>query len=192
MLDTSDIRKQLINEYLAGNIKDTGYDCENGDKYVEVRNVIFEVDKPCIFDEIVIENKRMDENWYIRSYDPRIENQFSSLIERIVENPNTRQAVLVLAQQDELETPGYVCTIYMHVFLDKKNDNEYDVEYSVHMRSNDSIDFVTDVQWHNKIFNRIMKELKEKTNWKLNRRNIIWNVDSIQLYSQYFDKIKIQ
>ena len=128
--------------------------------------------------------------WYVENYEPRLKNQFENLINRIIENPNTRQGILVLAQPDELETPGFICTIYMHIFFDKTNENEYDVEYSVHMRSNDSIDFVTDVQWHNKIFSKIIDDIEKRTNWKLNKKNIIWNVDSIQLYSQYFDKIK--
>ena len=33
---------------------ETGYDCPSGLEYVEIRNALFEVDKPYIFDKLII------------------------------------------------------------------------------------------------------------------------------------------
>lgn len=187
MLNINDIRQLFIDKYKSGQYKETGYDCSEGNEYIELRNIIFEVDQNYIFKQ-EYPTIRMDENWYIKNYEPRINIQIDNLINRIVENPLTRQAVLVLAHQYELEKPGFICTIYIHIFLDKvinkDNIEEYNIEYSVHMRSNNVMDFITDIQWNNKIFEIIIKQLKERTNWKLNKKNIIWCVDSLHIYKK--------
>ena len=190
MLKTSDIERLFLTELNNFNIKDSGYDCVNGNKYIELRNLIFEVDKPYIFD-IKVDKERMDDEWYVKYYEPRINHQFPGVINYLINNPNTRRAVLSLNQENEIYDPnGYVCTMYMHIFLDKVNDNEYDIEYSVHMRSNEVSDFMTDIKWHNKILNKIISLLQEKRNWKINKKNIIWFVDSFQVYEKNFEKIQ--
>ena len=181
MKKTHDIKLLLSKELNASHIRETGYDCDEGNRYVEIRNVVFEVDKPYIFES---DREKMDDSWYIENYEPRIIPQLENLVDRIVENPFTRQAVLVLAGQNELETPGFICTIYTHIFLDKINENEYDIEYSVHMRSNNVIDFNTDIRWNEKIFGIIIKKIEERTNWKLNKKNIVWFADSIHIYEK--------
>lgn len=181
MLNTEDIKKLLSNEFISGNIRETGYDCDEGNRYVEVRNVVFEVDKPYIFES---DREKMDDSWYVENYEPRIIPQIENFVDRIINNPFTRQAVLVLAGQNELETPGFICTIYTHMFLDKIDENEYEAEYSVHMRSNNVIDFNTDIKWNEKIFDIIIEKIKEKTNWKLYKKNIVWFADSIHIYEK--------
>ena len=183
MKHINDIRQLFIEEYKSGRYKETGYDCSEGNEYIELRNVVFEVDQKYIFKPDNI-NIRMNEYWYIKNYEPRINFQIDNLINRLIENPLTRQAILILAHQYELESPGFICTIYIHIFLDKINNNEYDIEYSVHMRSNNVIDFITDIQWNDKIFEIIIKQLKNKTGWKLNKKNIIWCVDSLHIYKK--------
>lgn len=189
MLKTKDIRDLLISEIKNNNIKDSGYECVNGRKYVEIRNYIFEVDEPYIFD-IPITDERMSPEWYDEFYDWRIRYQIPGVINYLCQNPNTRRAVLSLNQEQEIYDPqGYVCTMYMHIFLDKKSDNEYDIEYCVHMRSNEAFDFCSDVRWHNKILDEIVKELEERMMWKINKKNLIWNVDSFHVYEKHFNDI---
>lgn len=189
MLKTEDVKELLKDQILCGIVKDVGYNCENGSKYVEIRNVIFEADKPSIFN-VYRDKERMDPQWYVTYYEPRINPQFDKCIQYLIENPNTRRAILALNEEDEIFHPeGYVCTVFIHFFLDKIADNEYATEYIVHLRSNDAIDYPTDYKWNNKIYDRIINEVTKRTGWKLYKKNIIWNVDSLHVYSQFFDYI---
>ena len=51
MQKTSDIKNLLLEELKNNNIKETGYNCQSGSKYVEIKNAIFEVDNDRIFDK---------------------------------------------------------------------------------------------------------------------------------------------
>ena len=181
MLNTEDIRKGLEMQYLAGVVKDAGYDCVNGRNYVELRHIVFEIDKPYIFEETLLNNPRMDDKWYVENYEPRITNQIDGLVETIVKNPATRQATLVLARQDEHETNDHICTMYIHMFLDRIGVDTYSSQYSVNLRSNDAVDFVSDVKWNNKIYDIIIDKIHEKTGWEIWKTKMIWHADSFQL-----------
>lgn len=182
MIKIKDIREALTWEVYNNNVKETGYDCLNGSSYVEIRNVVFECDEDCIFDNIP-KLPYMEDDWYTKNYDPILYkgNQVYKCIAKLVNNPNSRQAVLIISSTDNLQ-----CTMYIHVSLLKIGDG-YELEYSVHMRSNDSVEFRTDLEWHKGVYSYIYKALSKFYNVK--RKNIIWCVDSLQLYSQYFDKI---
>lgn len=188
MIKTNDVNQLLVNEIINNNIKDSGYNNRNGRYYVEIRNVIFEADKNYIFENI---NKldKFDDNWYIKHYESRFASQYQFLINKILFNPFTRQAILILPNYNDIEKNNqYPCTIFIHIFLNTFKDG-FEVEYIVHMRSSDVIDYQTDLIWNNKIYNKIIKDLEKQTNWKLYRKNIIFNVDSIQVYKNYFNKI---
>ena len=150
MLNISDIRKLLIQEVVCRNIKETGYDCLNGNRYVEIRNVVFECDEDCIFAHIP-KLPYMEDDWYEKNYDPLLYNddQLIRCLNKIADNPNTRQAVIIMSSTDNLQ-----CTMYMHVSL-LKNKGEYELEYSVHMRSNDAVEFRTDYQWHKQVYAKV-------------------------------------
>ena len=190
MLKTEDIGDLFLYELKNNHIKDSGYSCVNGDKYIEIRNKIFEVDKPYIFD-IPYTNERMTPEWYDTFYDWRIRYQIPGVIDYLSENPNSRRAILSLNQENEIYDPqGYVCTMYMHIFLDKIDTDTYEMEYSVHMRSNEAFDFMSDLKWHTRIREEIIDKLKERNpSWKIIKKNFIWNVDSFQVYEKHFKEI---
>lgn len=189
MLNTNDIRYLLLEELKNNNVKDAGYDCFNGRQYVELRNVIFHVDKDKIFDEVP-PLERMTPQWYEENYDPILNknNQFEKCIKKLRENPATRQAVIIMGDINEFDYPVFICTMYMHIFLDSNDDGTYNLEYTVHMRSNDAIEFDTDVQWHRKIINRIIEKIKDK--YYIKDVNMFWNADTIHLYSHFWNEIQ--
>ena len=185
----NDIKYKLLKELKWGRIKDCGYDCVNGRKYVEIHNAMFEVDKFKIFDNIP-PLERMTTVWYEQNYDPILEqnDQLNKCIQKLLDNPNTRQAVIIMGDVNEFDKDFFICTMYMHIFLNHIEDNKYEFEYIVHMRSNDVIEFDTDILWHYTVINRIIKQLKLKYN--IVNRKIIWNADTIHLYSQFFDDVQ--
>ena len=187
MLNTEDVRKLLLAKYDNNYIKDAGYDSPNGRKYVEIRNVIFQADKNEIFQPI--DNiKRMDESWYVENYEPKINAQIPELIKKLINNPASRQATLILQSYNAYMSNDFPCTVYIHLFLDKMKENTYMSEYSVHMRSSDAMDFATDIVWNNKIYDKIITKISEETGWTIYKSYIIWNADSFQLSLKNFIK----
>ena len=184
MLKVKDIRKSLINEIHNGTVKEVGYKCLNGDRYIEIRNVVFECDEDCIFSNIP-KLPYLEDSWYAENYSPLLlqDDQLVKAWNKLADNPNSRQAVIIISSTDNLQ-----CTMYMHVSLIKCNEG-YELEYVVHMRSNDSIEFRSDLKWHKNVYKYLFNRLS--IFYDLKRKNIIWNVDSLQLYEQYFgDAVK--
>ena len=186
MYKQDDIRYLLREELHNHNIKDCGYDCFNGRRYVELRNVIFKVDKDKIFDNIP-PLERMTPEWYIENYDPILDrnNQLVKCIKRLIDNPHSRQAVIIMGDVNEYDLPAFICTMYMHMFLIEKSNGHYDFEYTVHMRSNDAIEFDTDLIWHKTVIDKILKALK--LFYEIDDIRIYWNADTIHLYEQFWE-----
>lgn len=186
-----DIKYKLLKELKWDHIKETGYDCNSGIKYVEVKNALFEVDKDRIFNTIP-QLSYMSPQWYIDNYDPILNknDQLNKCISKLVENTNSRQAVIIMGDTNEFDNIDntFICTMYMHIFLNKIKYDVYELEYIVHMRSNDCIEFITDLQWHKKLYNDILNQLREKTKLMIMPKNIIWNADTIHLYEQFFEQ----
>ena len=189
-MKTKDIKDLLIKEIQKGNIKQTGYMCLSGSEYIEIRNALFEVDKPYIFDNVK-SYERVPDSWYVENYDPILlrNNQFENFINKLGNNPLTRQAIIFMGDTSEYNGDGMICTMYMHVFLDHIKDNDYNMEYIVHMRSNDAIEFGNDIQWHHKIIDKIIGFLSKLYNINIIDTNIIWNADSFHVYKDYFNLI---
>ena len=182
MQKTSDIKNLLLEELKNNNIKETGYNCQSGSKYVEIKNAIFEVDNDRIFDNIQ-KLSYMGPQWYIDNYDPILlkNDQLNKCINKLIDNVNSRQAIIIMTSPDDFYNVDTICTTYMHIFLNKIKNNEYELEYIVHMRSNDCIEFITDLQWHKKIYNIILNKLKENIDIIIKEKNIIWNADTFHL-----------
>lgn len=182
MLNVNDIRNLLIEQISLNNIKETGYNCLNGNKYVELRNVVFGCTEDCIFANIPQLETATDE-WYEENYTPLLykDEQLERCWNKLVNNPNSRQAVIIISSTDNLQ-----CTMYVDVSL-IKHDYKYELEYVVHMRSNDSVEFRTDLKWHKKVYEYLFEKLSKY--YVLERKNIIWFANSLQLYSQYFPKV---
>ena len=82
-----------------------------------------------------------------------------------------------------------ICTMYMHVMLDKAENGNYDMDYIVHMRSSDAVEFGNDMEWHYKIA-FIIKFMLENAGVKVNKEvRFIWNADTFHLYKESVDKL---
>ena len=190
-MKTEDIKQQLINEILKGNIKQTGYMCPSGSEYIEIRNALFEVDKDYIFDTARL-YMRVPDSWYEEHYDPILKrnDQFNKMLEKLGNNPNTRQAIIYMGDSSEYSNGDEViCTMYMHIFLDHIKDNYYKMTYIVHMRSNDAIEFGNDIRWHRKIIENISIYLYNKYDMSISESQIFWNADSFHVYKDYFNLV---
>ena len=185
-----EIRQAFIDKIKKGEIQETGYDCPSGNEYVELRNVQFVVNRYFIFPE-VRSLDRVHYQWYMDNYEPILlrNNQFDKCIEKLGKNDKTRQAVLIMGDVQEFDSDYFICTMYMHIFLDKQEDGSYNMMYIVHMRSNDAIEFGNDIIWHKNIAARICYTLKQKYGYDVNLPTIVWNADSFHVYKEYFHKI---
>ena len=81
-----------------------------------------------------------------------------------------------------------ICTMYMHVMLDKNELGLYYMDYIVHMRSSDAIEFGNDIKWHMKIISKIRAALHER-NIPICNCRIMWNADTFHVYEHCFKKI---
>ena len=117
-------------------------------------------------------------------------DQFNKFIHKLGNNPLTRQAVLFMGSVDEYDNENeMICTMYMHVFLNKIENDNYTMDYVVHMRSNDAIEFGNDIRWHLKLIDKISKFLFSLFYINIIDTKIIWNADSLQVYKEYFNSI---
>lgn len=185
-----EIRKAFIDKIRNGEIKETGYDCPSGNEYVELLFIQFIVERDYIFPEVP-KLDRVKYQWYIDNYDPILEynDQFNKCIDKLGKNYKTRQAVLMMGDVAEIDENYVICTIYMHIFLDKIDDGTYNMTYIVHMRSNDAIEFGNDIIWHKNLIARIRTALKEKYGYITNTPTIVWDADSFHVYREFFEQI---
>lgn len=185
MLKTEDIKRGLIFELENQNVKDCGYDCFNGRQYVELRNVVFEADRPQIF-ETIHPLERMTDEWYEENYDPLLDinGQLDKAINSLINNKMSRHGVIFMGSPEEHDHKDFICTMYMNISI-----VDDCLEYVVHMRSNDVIEFDTDLQWHLKVYAIIYKRLWD-AGLKVSRKNIIWAADTIHLYQQFWEDAK--
>lgn len=187
MLNTKDIKTLLVNKILKGPVKDAGENCPSGRYYVELRNVCFQVDKPYIF-ALLKKYDRIDPQWYVENYEPKLGNQLENVVDRILKWPETRQAVILMSDENGMMTDN-VCTMYMHIMLDKAKDGSYDMDYIVHMRSSDVVEFGNDFEWHFKIAAIINYKLVKAGLNVNNEIRFIWNADTFHMYDSCYNKI---
>ena len=187
MLNTEDVRKLLIDEVVAGNIHDTGYDCPSGNQFYEIKNATFYCDKDYIC-KGMHRYDRVDPQWYVDNYETVIRRteQLTQCVSKLSENPSTRQAVIMITGPD-IFYKDPVCTLFSHVTLDKNGDNDfatYNMTYTVHMRSSDAIEFGNDYQWHVKMIKEIISMLSDNSIW-VSDVKVVWVADSFHIYKDF-------
>lgn len=187
MLKTNDIEKLLLNKMSLGLTKDAGYDCPSGRRYVELRNVMFLVDKPYIFKNMK-KYGRISPQWYEDNYTPKAATQIDNVVNRIVSCPETRQAVILMSDENGMMVDN-ICTMYMHIMLEKKENGQYDMEYIVHMRSSDAIEFGNDIEWHFKLLSTIKLQLMNHGLDICQNVKVIWVADTFHVYDHCFGNI---
>ena len=147
---------------------------------VEIQNAHFICDKPYIVDGTKCD---VDLTWYEKNYHPLIEkgDQLTEVVNKLVKDPCSRQAVICLASpEDHIDgNPGYICTIYMQVFL-----NDDTLKYIVNMRSSDVARFPVDYKWHTTVYCTLAQALANRLKRPIKSAPIEWNAGSLHIYEK--------
>lgn len=129
--------------------------------------------------------------WCVFSKDNH--EQFNHVIDAIVDDNNTKQAVIyytrptIHEQWNDGVHASYdmICTCYVSYLL-----REGKVNACVHMRSNDVwYGLRNDLAWQQWVLKLVVEELNYK-GVKCTAGKIIWNADSLHLYSRNVDEAK--
>lgn len=119
--------------------------------------------------------------------------QFNHVIDAIVDDNNTKQAVMYYTRPNIHEqwndgvhaNHDMICTCYVSYLL-----REGKVNACVHMRSNDIwYGLRNDLAWQQWVFKAVIEELNCK-GVKCTAGKIIWNADSLHLYSRNVNEAK--
>ena len=187
---TDDIRQALFAEGKHSHFHKTGHEVpQQGSEYVELRNVTFECDKNFIIDAPEYENLS-SLLWYAQNYEPLIMHQVPNVINKLVADIDTRQAILQFYDADENTGNDMICTMYVSLRLDKTDGSPYILTYTVHMRSSDVREFRSDLRWHKQVANSIIKELSHKFGQDVWLKPIVWYADSLQCWDKDWEFLK--
>ena len=177
-----EIVKILLNKFKSVELSEESYRISNLGKFLEIQNCHFICEHPYIFKEIC--SNEYDEKWYEDNYFPIISKQLPKCIELLCDEPDTRRAILVLADRECYDKNDFICTEYVQLFL---NGNH--IKYIVNMRSSDIAKFPTDYNWHLGILNKIKNELEDKMGKIYIKDPIEWNAGSLHIYENDIKKI---
>lgn len=164
---------------------------------IELQAVSFECDTEYIIPNFA--STEYDDNWYLTYYEPRIKSkhiihptthefmsQYDYVLRKLQTDRYTRQAMLIMTSETEYDRNGLMmCLISMQYFINK---NQLDVV--VNMRSSDVYRFHQDLLWQKKILSQLVNDYNKDTEHKLVCGKIVWNVGSLHIYKQYWDKLK--
>ena len=183
---TKDIRIALMQEGKHGHFHVSGHILpQQGKEYVELRNVTFICDKNYIIDAPEYDELK-DLSWYAKNYEPLIVWQLPNVVQKLVDDPDTRQAVLQFYDPDkwEKEKQDMICTMYSSFRMDTNKSGDYFLTYTVHMRSSDIREFRSDIRWHNKLVSEVAKALSDKLDAQVWSYPTIWYADSLQCWDK--------
>lgn len=94
-------------------------------------------------DELVPWNANMaqfsdDGQTFFGAYGPRIQSQLDYVVQKLVEDPSSRQAGLTIWRENPPPTKDYPCTVSMFFHLNQLDDNQQVLDMTVFMRSSDT------------------------------------------------------
>lgn len=121
-------------------------------------------------------------------------NQFDHCVKRLLDDPHTREACMIYTRpsmQTDCTYHGmhdFMCTYSTQVFLNEVRDdiNVYQLDYTVFMRSNDSVfGYTSDILWHRHVQSKMVDELN-RYNLNVIKGDIIWNAASLHVYERHF------
>ena len=96
------------------------------------------------------------------------------MLQQLNDNIWSRRAILTYNNPDDIT----VCTNYTNCLI-RANGRKNILNYFVHMRANDAVEYRTDNQWHKYVIEEhIIPNLK----WYIDEYNIYWNADTFHWY----------
>lgn len=119
-------------------------------------------------------------------------NQFDHCLNRLLDDHHTREACMIYTRpsmQVDCNSNGmhdFMCTYATQVFLNEVSDNKYKLDYTVFMRSNDSVfGYTSDIVWHRHVQSKMVYELN-RHDIDVDAGDIIWNAASLHVYERHF------
>lgn len=131
-------------------------------------------------------------------YDPENYNQYDHCLNSLLNDYETRQAVMIYTRpsmQEEwnkFDMHDFMCTHYVQCFLNKiehpENDVEvYELKYIVYQRSCDAVyGFNNDLQWHKHVYDKLYNDLVEHGVVMGEKKNIEYNCGSLHVYKRHY------
>lgn len=126
-------------------------------------------------------------------------DQFNHCVKRLLDDPHTREACMIYTRpsmQVDCNANGmhdFMCTYATQVFLNEIGTNKYKLDYTVFMRSLDSVyGYCNDFLWAQHVQNKMVDELKRYNRFKddIIAGDIIWNAGSLHVYSRHFKHLE--
>lgn len=171
MKTEKDIFNELMGELNAHRFHDVGYDNIRGNKMIMLHDVNFTATYGYVIPNHDDYEDMKDGSWYKNNYRPIVDAQYDKVLNHLRNNKNSRQAIFFYGSQKEHEYDEMICTMYVNAYVE--NDV---LVYSVHMRSNDVIEYQTDVKFHESVVMKLCKDL----GYVICR--IEWHVDNFHMY----------
>ena len=119
-------------------------------------------------------------------------SQYNHCIERLIDDLHTREACMIYTRpsmQVDCNANGmhdFMCTYATQVFLNEVREGTYQLDYTVFMRSNDSVyGFCNDVVFARYVQSKMADDLIAKGINVING-DIIWNAASLHVYERHF------
>jgi len=186
ILTEEDIKKEFRHKYQNKEFK---FDRRTNQKFIEIVNASFISETGYI---IYHDHYITDEQWYVDNYEPLMMDKIDYVVNKIKEDPDTRQAYIAMLYPNKYYNDDMICTIGMQVIYHKDTKK---LDYIVNMRSNNACEYTMDSLWHCKIFTMILNRLISEMDNDICPGYLYWNVASLHLYEEDFkflsDKTKI-
>lgn len=119
-------------------------------------------------------------------------NQFDHCVKRLLDDHYTREACMIYTRpsmQIDCNANGmhdFMCTYSAQVFLNETDNDKYKLDYTVFMRSNDTVfGYTSDIVWHRYVQSKMVNELK-RYDRDVIAGDIIWNAASLHVYERHF------
>ena len=152
-----------------------------------------EGDVPLIWKKVADVNGDINSNYGWMIFSKENGSQYKNCLWNLVNDTTTRQAVMIYnrpeMQQDwnKNHKHDFCCTFAVQYFLNKIEENKYELNTFVLMRSNDAVfGYDNDVIWQNYVRNKPANEISERLNCDIIINDIIWYASSLHVYERHF------
>ena len=149
---------------------------------------------PKIWEMCADKDGKINSNYGWGIWSDENKNQFDHCVKRLLDDPHTREACMIYTRpsmQTDCNENGmhdFMCTYSTQVFLNEVRDdiNVYQLDYTVFMRSNDSVfGYTSDILWHRHVQSKMVDSLIAN-GLNVIKGDIIWNAASLHVYSRHF------
>ena len=149
-------------------------------------------DVPKIWQACADKDGKINSNYGWCIFSDENSSQYDHCLNRLLDDHHTREACMIYTRpsmQVDCNSNGmhdFMCTYSTQVFLNPINEFGYDLDYTVFMRSNDSVyGFCNDVIWAKHVRDKLVADLN-KCGLTVFPGKVIWNAGSLHVYERHF------